>query len=223
MTTVCLVGDGEVNLQYELLSRETARDALVAYDLRQPFHNSIAVQTVSLGAAVSLLNDLDWYLVRFVEQGLVFDPSVSESEWLSRSLAEAIRDETLDPADSGRYLKVYGLDVPDDSTGAEGETADASGGGELARERVPPGSERANEVEEPAEEGSDAEERDEEPTAPIPGVAERGREGTDADAPLPRLVEPMFVTRTGESIPEYDLRPVADTLVVRVTESEFGA
>jgi hypothetical protein len=33
----------------------------------------------------------------------------------------------------------------------------------------------------------------------------------------------MLVTRTGETIPEYDLRDVEETLLVRVTESEFGA
>ncbi len=37
------------------------------------------------------------------------------------------------------------------------------------------------------------------------------------------LVEPMFVTRTGHELPDYDLREVEDTLRVRVTESEFGA
>ncbi len=39
----------------------------------------------------------------------------------------------------------------------------------------------------------------------------------------PELVEPMLLTRTGDTIPEYDLRDVDDTLTVRVTESEFGA
>ena len=33
----------------------------------------------------------------------------------------------------------------------------------------------------------------------------------------------MLLTRTGDTIPEYDLREVDKTLVVRVTESEFGA
>ena len=32
VTRVCLVGDPEVNLQYELLSRETSREALATYD-----------------------------------------------------------------------------------------------------------------------------------------------------------------------------------------------
>ena len=155
MTRVCLVGDRDVNLQYELLSRETARDALAAYDLREPFHNSVAVETVSLGAAVALLNDLDWYLVRFVSVSFVLEPSVSEDEWLSRDLATAIRDERVDPAESGRFLAVYGLERPDEGP--------------------------------------------------------------------PRPVEPMFVTRTGETIPDYDLRDVDETLVVRVTEDEFGA
>jgi hypothetical protein len=33
----------------------------------------------------------------------------------------------------------------------------------------------------------------------------------------------MYVTRTGPDVPEYDLRDVEETLVVRVTEGEFGA
>jgi len=37
------------------------------------------------------------------------------------------------------------------------------------------------------------------------------------------LVAPMFVTRTGHELPEYDLRDVVDTLRVRVTKSEYGA
>ncbi len=165
MARVCLVGKEEVTLQYELLSRETSRDALAAYDLEEPFHNSIAVETVSLGAAVALLNDLDWYLVRFVDVALVKEPSVSERDWISRTLAAAIRDDKVDPTDSGRFLKIYGL--------------------------------------EPAGEGKTPEEAEE--------TSER------------RLVEPMLVTRTGETVPEYDLRDVDETLTVRVTESEFGA
>lgn len=154
MTRICLVGSEGVNLRYELISRETSREALATYDLHQPFVNTIAVETVSLGAAVALLNDLNWYLVRFTDDALVYEPSVSEAEWLSRDLATAVRDDKVDPNESGRFLKVYGV--------------------------------------------------------------EEGEEGR-------RLVEPMFVARTGPELPEYDLREVNDTLVVRVTEAEFGA
>jgi hypothetical protein len=157
MARVCLLGDDDVDLRYELLSRETAREALATYDLRQPFANSVAVGTVSLGAAVALLNDLNWYLVRFADTALVLEPSVSETEWLSRELATALRDDEVAPEDSGRFLKLYGV-VTD-------------------------------EEEEPAR----------------------------------RLVDPMFVTRTGHELPEYDLREVEDTVIVRLTESEFGA
>jgi hypothetical protein len=155
MTRVCLVGNGDVNLRYELLSRETSREALATYDLNEPFENTVAVETISLGAAVALLNDLNWYLVRFVDEALVREPSVSDTEWLSRELAGAIRDDRLDPAETGRFLKVYGVEQPDDRP--------------------------------------------------------------------PLLVEPMLVARTGETIPEYDIRDVDETLVVRVTESEFDA
>jgi hypothetical protein len=170
MTRLCLLGSDDVNLEYELLSRETARDALVTYQLREPYDNSVALETVSLGSAVALLNDLNWYLVRFVEDVLVLEPSVSDEEWLSRDLAAAIRDDEVDPEDSGRFLKIYGVE--------------AEGAGEVG-------------------------------------------DGDSDDAPSqdrpPKLVEPMFVTRTGPELPDYDLRDVEETVVVRVTESEFGA
>jgi hypothetical protein len=183
MTRVCLVGDDDINLRYELLSRETSRNAFVTYDLREPFENAIGVETVSLGAAVSLLNDLDWYLVRFVEEALVLEPSVSDDEWLSRDLAAAVREDRVDPANSDRYLKVYGIEAPDEQVTTDDET---EGGQEQS--------------------AADGEESTE-PTQERP----------------PKLVEPMLVARTGETIPEYDLRDVDDTLTVRLTESEFDA
>ena len=150
MTRVCLVGKPDVELRYELVSRETSREALATYELREPFQNTVALETLSLGAAVSLCNDLNWYLVRFVSEALVLEPSVSDDEWLSRELATAVREESIERDETGRYLKVFG--VADDE-----------------------------------------------------------------------LLDPMFVTRTGHELPEYDLHEVDDTLVVRVTESEFGA
>ena len=150
MTRVCLVGDEGVELRYELVSRETSREALATYDLREPYRNTVALETVSLGAAVALLNDLNWYLVRFADEALVLEPSITDSEWLSRALAEAVRSDDVAPGETGRFLKVFGVD---------------DGG----------------------------------------------------------LLEPMFVTRTGPELPEYDLHDVEDTLVVRVTEAEFGA
>ena len=150
MTRVCLVGDEGVELRYELVSRETSREALATYDLREPYRNTVALETVSLGAAVALLNDLNWYLVRFADEALVLEPSITDSEWLSRALAEAVRSDDVRPGETGRFLKVFGVD---------------DGG----------------------------------------------------------LFEPMFVTRTGPELPEYDLHDVEDTFVVRVTEAEFGA
>ncbi len=158
MTRVCLLGKDDVDLRYELVSRETAREALATYDLAEPYANAVALETISLGAATALCNDLNWYLVRFVDEVLVFDASVSDEEWLSRDLAERIRHDEVAPEDTGRYLKVY-------------------------------------------------------------GVARGDEEETD----LERLVEPMFVTRTGPELPAYDLRDVEDTLVVRITGEEFGA
>jgi len=164
MTRVCLVGAEETNLRYELLSHETSRQALATYDLHEPYANTVALETVSLGSAVALLNDLNWYLVRYVADALVLEPSVSEDEWLSRDLARVVRDDEVEPAETARHLKMYGI-VESDPTEDD--------------------------------------------------AAEQKRE--------PRLVEPMYVARTGPDLPGYDLREVEDTLVVRVTEGEFGA
>ena len=149
MTRVCLLGDPDVELSYELLSRETARDALATYAIEEPFENSVAVDTVSLGAAVSLLNDLDWYLVRFVDEALVLEPSVATDEWLSRDLAREVRDGDVPPEETDQRLKVFGL---------------------------------------------------------VDG----------------RPVEPLFVRRRQGETPEYDLRDVDETVVVRVSDAEFS-
>jgi hypothetical protein len=149
VTQVCIVGTDDVDLRYELLSRETSRAALATYDLHEPFENAVAADTVSLGVAVSLLNDLNWYLVRFADWALVREPSISTEEWLTRGLAERVRDGGTPPEETDSYLRVYGV--------VDGE-----------------------------------------------------------------LVEPMYATRVDGRVPEYDLRDVDDTVVVRVTESEFG-
>jgi hypothetical protein len=150
VTRVCIVGTEDVNLRYELLSRETSRAALATYELDEPFENSVAVDTVSLGAAVSLLNDLNWYLVRFADRALVLDPSIHDSEWLSRDLARAVRDGRLTPDETGEYVAIFGVD-----------------------------------------------------------------DG--------RLVEPMFASRVEGGLPDYDLRDVHRTVVVRLTAAEFDA
>lgn len=117
MTRVCLVGSGDCDLRMELFSRETARDALSTYRLEQPYANTIALETISLGSAVSLLNDLNWYLVRFTERSWVLEPSLSESEWLSRTLATGIRENEIDPEDCGTHLMVYDVESTDDENG----------------------------------------------------------------------------------------------------------
>ncbi|ERH09737.1 MAG: hypothetical protein J07HX64_01498 [halophilic archaeon J07HX64] len=207
MTRVCLVGEENLRLPYELLSRETARDALAAYDLREPYHSAVAVETVSLGAAVALLNDLNWYLARFVSEAMVLEPSVSETEWLSRDLATEIRDGACEPGETGRLLKLYGLEYPDPGAGSTGENSEDTGdaasgdtGDTVTGTAASPGGGAGDAVT-----GADA----------SPG------EDGDAPADAPRLVEPMFVARTGGGLPEYDLRDVEETLLLRVTEDEF--
>ncbi|MFB6211838.1 MAG: DUF5804 family protein [Halobacteriales archaeon] len=109
MTRVCLLGNDGTDLRAELMAYETARNALAQYAIDEPFANAIAVETISLGAAVSLLNDLNWYLVRLVDDALVLEPSIAPDEWLSRELATAIRNEAVDPAETGTMLKVFGV------------------------------------------------------------------------------------------------------------------
>jgi hypothetical protein len=159
MTWVCLIGSEDCDLRSALLSRETARDALSTYRLDQPYTNTLALETISLGGAVSLLNDLNWYLVRYTDSAIVLESSISETEWLSRDLTNAIRDGAIDPEESDRYLMVYGIE---------------------------------------------------------------NHEKEETEQPRQHLVEPMYVTRTGETLPEYDLRDVDETLAVRVTGEEFG-
>ncbi|MFB6310540.1 MAG: DUF5804 family protein [Salinirussus sp.] len=114
MTRVCLLGEEDVTLRHELQSRQTAREALRTYDLATPFENAVGLETVSLGAAISLLNDLNWYIVRLVADTFVLEPSVSETEWLSRELAAAIRADDIRPAETDRLLKVYGIEQSTD-------------------------------------------------------------------------------------------------------------
>ncbi len=220
MTRVCLVGDDDVELRYELLSRETSREALSTYDLRAPYQNTVALDTVSLGAAVSLLNDLNWYLIRFVDEALVMEPSVSETEWLSRDLAKAIRDDEIAPDDSGRFLKVYGVE-----RGGSASTGDSPNGDDVAGPVF--GADDGDDTDgtDSADGTDDADgtgDGDGSESTPDQDAAGTSR-ADDSGGPLPRLVEPMLVTRTGETLPDYDLRPVDETIRVRVTEDEFEA
>lgn len=160
MTEVLVLGKEGGDIREALLSYDAARAALSQYEIEEPFAETLAVETISLGQAVALLNDLDWYLARVAKEALVREPSIHQEEWLARPLAESIRDGNIPPDGAGDHLKIYG-------------------------------------IEEREVEGA-------------PGRTER------------HLVEPMYVTRTGGTLPEYDLRAVDDTLVVRVTEDEFG-
>ncbi len=107
MTEVVLVG--EETVRGDLFAFENARRALSAYDLRSPYRNALALDTVSLGAAVSLLNDLGWYLARATDDAFVREPSVDSEEYLSKGVAEAIRDERQSTETLGEWLKVYEL------------------------------------------------------------------------------------------------------------------
>lgn len=153
MTEVLLIGD-DGSLREDLLRYETARRALSAYDLSEPYANTLHVETISLGQAVSLLNDLDWYLARVTEAAHVREPSIHESEWLDRPLARGIRDGSIDPAETAAHLKIYGVIEPEE----------------------------------------------------------------DGPASRPKLVDPMWTTRTERGVPEYDLRDVTETVVVRVPQ-----
>ncbi|SEV95126.1 DUF5804 family protein [Natrinema salifodinae] len=213
MTRVCLIGEDETTLQYELLSRETAREALATYDLERPFENSLSLRTVSVGAAVSLLNDLNWYLTRFVDEALVQEPSVSDEEWLSRPLARQLRNGDVEPEETAQFCKIYGLErigaapqSPDDS-----DAGAASGGGGSSD---PDASPKAHNDRAPENGGPSS------PPADDAGEDDADRSG--AAGPTYRLVEPLYVRRTDGDLPDYDLRDVEDTLVVRLTEAEYS-
>ena len=140
MAQVCLLGKDGEQLRYELLSRETAREALTTYDLREPYENTLALETVSIGAAVALLNDLNWYVVRFVSDALVQSDSVSETEWLSRELAAAVRDGEMAPDETGAYLRLYGVEenrLVDPIHARREDVAGERGSGENAKAAVP--------------------------------------------------------------------------------------
>ncbi|WP_290813800.1 DUF5804 family protein [Halovivax sp.] len=211
MTRVCLVGDDDVTLQYELLSRETSREALSTYELERPFENSLAVRTVSLGAAVSLCNDLQWYIVRFVDDVLVQEPSVSEDEWLSRNLAEALRNGDLEPSDTGEFLKIYGVeypsDRPDDASDPKSPPLKSTAGGDGA-----PSSENRNRRR--AADNDDGNGAD--------GEDGNGANADDGFERAGKLVEPLYARRADGTVPEYDLRPVSETVLVRLTETEYA-
>jgi len=109
VTDVLVLGSDDADLRLDLFGYETARRALATYDVRSPYANTVAVDTVSLGGAVSLLNDLNWYLVRLADAAFVREPSVSETEWLSRDLAAKVRDGDVRAAETDAHLKVYGV------------------------------------------------------------------------------------------------------------------
>ena len=193
MTRVLLVGADDVDLRAALLDSETARDALSSYALESPHANCVAAETISLGAAVSLLNDLNWYLRRYAADALVLEPSVSEAEWLSRALATAVRNEHVAPDETGTFLKVYGV-VPAAAVEDGAGDDDVDDGESTDPGRGPTG-----------DDGGQTDDAD----------------GTADDRTA--LAEPLFARRVGGEIPAYDLREVVDTLVVRVTPEEFGA
>lgn len=111
MTEVLVLGSDDADLRLDLFEYETARRALATYDVQSPYANTLAVETVSLGAAVSLLNDLNWYLARLADAAFVRDPSVSATEWLSRDLAADVRDGAVRAAETDARLKVYGIEA----------------------------------------------------------------------------------------------------------------
>ena len=114
MTRVCLIGEPDSDLRTRLFEHEGSREALSAYDVRVPWQNTLEVTTVSLGAAVAFLNDIEWYLVRYTRDAIVNDSSISQTEWVSRAIATRIRDQSLDPSETASLLKVYGV-TPDEA------------------------------------------------------------------------------------------------------------
>ncbi|MDY7080886.1 MAG: DUF5804 family protein, partial [Halobacteria archaeon] len=110
MTRVRIVGDEAYDLRYELVSSETSREALSTYELLESeIDNTVEFQTASIGSALALLNDLDWYLTRYGRWVEVRDESVSDEEWLSRELATRIYERELEPEETREYFAIRGV------------------------------------------------------------------------------------------------------------------
>lgn len=110
MTRVRVLGKDEYDLRGELLTSETSREALSTYDfLETRIENAVVVETATLGGALALLNDLDWYLTRYARASEVLEPSVSEEEWLSRRLAERVYEGKIDAEDTDDFYVVRGV------------------------------------------------------------------------------------------------------------------
>lgn len=110
MTRVRILGEEGVDLRGELLTSQTSREALSTYDfLETRIDNAVVVETATLGGALALLNDLDWYLTRYARTSEVLEPSVSEDEWLSRRLAERMYEHGLDSEETREFYVVRGV------------------------------------------------------------------------------------------------------------------
>jgi hypothetical protein len=110
VTRVRVLGKDEYDLRGELLTSETSREALSTYDfLETRIENAVVVETATLGGALALLNDLDWYLTRYARASEVLEPSVSEEEWLSRRLAERVYEGKTDADDTDDFYVVRGV------------------------------------------------------------------------------------------------------------------
>lgn len=164
------------------------------------------------------MNDLDWYLTRFVDEALVQEPSVSDEEWLSRELATQLRNSAVGPDETDEFCKIYGVERADPAS-APGAPA-ASAAGANTESEGEHGSEE--------ESGGESDERGDAATRTGGGQArtetQQTETTTEPTTPTPRrrLVEPLYVRRTGGDLPEYDLRDVDSTLVVRITEAEHS-
>jgi hypothetical protein len=110
VTRVRVIGKDGYDLRGELLASDTSREALATYDfLDTRIDNSIVVETATLGGALALLNDLDWYLTRYARATEVLEPSVSEEEWLSRRLAERVYEDRIDADETAEFYAVRGV------------------------------------------------------------------------------------------------------------------
>lgn len=110
VTRVRILGEEGIDLRGELLTSQTSREALSTYDfLETRIENAVVVETATLGGALALLNDLDWYLTRYARASEVLEPSVSETEWLSRRLAERVYEGKTDADETEEFYVVRGV------------------------------------------------------------------------------------------------------------------
>ncbi|MDH7594294.1 MAG: DUF5804 family protein [Methanomicrobiales archaeon] len=152
-----------VPLYATLFASETSRSILQFYR-PDDLGFAVRVRTTSLGAALSLVSELRWYVRRYTREVLF---RLEEGVYASHALAEEIyaRESEPDAIGGGRHLFVFRSGsplkvIPAEGGGKEVDTADMEGAELVIDVRGPLRGEKAGEKEE-GEGGDEAQNSDE--------------------------------------------------------------